>query len=97
MMIPFFRHPAVWVITAALHVVREVPRLMQQQAQQRWQRFTVDTLQGKTLLMVGHGGIVVFDDFSPQAPGLIEAVAQLIASHRLERVFCYQNTLVLRK
>lgn len=43
------------------------------------------------------GGIVVFDDFSPHFPGLVEAVSQLIATHRLERVFSYQNTLVLRK
>lgn len=49
------------------------------------------------LPLVQPGGIVVFDDFSPHFPGLVEAVSQLIATHRLERVFCYQNTLVLRK
>lgn len=43
------------------------------------------------------GGLVVFDDFSPHCSGLVEAVAQLIATHRPQRVFCYQNTLVVRK
>lgn len=47
--------------------------------------------------LVQPGGLVVFDDFSPHCPGLVEAVAQLIATHRPQRVFCYQNTLVLRK
>lgn len=47
--------------------------------------------------LVQPGGIVVFDDYSPHFPGLVEAVSQLIAMHRLERVFSYENTLVLRK
>lgn len=47
--------------------------------------------------LVQTGGIVVFDDFSAHFPGLVEAVTQLVTTHRPERVFCYQNTLVLRK
>jgi predicted O-methyltransferase YrrM len=47
--------------------------------------------------LVRPGGIVVFDDFAPHFPGLVEAVSQLVATHRPQRVFCYQNTLVLKK
>lgn len=47
--------------------------------------------------LVQPGGIVVFDDFSRNFPGLVEAVDQLMKTQRLERVCCFQNTLVLRK
>jgi predicted O-methyltransferase YrrM len=47
--------------------------------------------------LVVPGGLVVFDDFSSNCPGLVEAVSELITTQRPERVFCYQNTLVVRK
>lgn len=47
--------------------------------------------------LVSPGGLVVFDDFSAHFPGLVEAVDRLIKTQHLERVCCYQNTLVLRK
>jgi predicted O-methyltransferase YrrM len=43
------------------------------------------------------GGLVVFDDFSPNFPGLIEAVEDLVKTQPLQRAFAYRNTLVLRK
>ncbi|HJS78003.1 MAG TPA: class I SAM-dependent methyltransferase [Burkholderiales bacterium] len=47
--------------------------------------------------MVRAGGIVVFDDYSPQCPGLMRAVSRMIEAHKPERVAYFDNTLVLRK
>lgn len=43
------------------------------------------------------GGLVVFDDFSPNFPGLIGALEQFVQGNRFERAFTWRNTLVLRK
>ena len=41
------------------------------------------------------GGIVVFDDFSKDFPGLIEAISDLLAERTFSRMMSYRNTLVL--
>lgn len=40
------------------------------------------------------GSIVVFDDFSPGFPGLVEAVDELLGRHRFTRLMTYRDTLV---
>lgn len=47
--------------------------------------------------LVKPGGIIIFDDFAPHFPGLVEAVTELISTYPPARVFCYRNTLVIRK
>jgi predicted O-methyltransferase YrrM len=47
--------------------------------------------------LVRGGGIVVFDDYSPQFPGVVGAVSRMIEAHKPERVAYFDNTLVLRK
>ena len=47
--------------------------------------------------LVRAGGIVVFDDYSPQCPGLMRAVTRMVEAHKPERVAYFDNTLVLRK
>ncbi len=41
------------------------------------------------------GAVVVFDDFSPEFPGLLEAVDRLLAQRSFSRMMSYENTLVL--
>jgi predicted O-methyltransferase YrrM len=41
------------------------------------------------------GSIVVFDDFSDDAPGLVEAVDSLLARKEFSRIMSYARTLVL--
>lgn len=41
------------------------------------------------------GAIVVFDDFAPRFPGLLEAVDDLLAKSPVRRAFSYRNTLVV--
>ena len=41
------------------------------------------------------GSIVVFDDFSYHASGLVEAIDNLLKTLECERVFSYRNTLVV--
>lgn len=43
------------------------------------------------------GAIVVFDDFSTNCPGLVEACDQLLASCSFSRKFSYRNTLVVMR
>lgn len=49
------------------------------------------------LPLVSPGGLVVFDDFAPHFPGLVEALDCLVATQGFSRVMTYSNTLVLRK
>lgn len=49
------------------------------------------------LPLVLPGGFVVFDDFAPHVPGLVEAVDRLMSTQGFARAFSYRNTLVLRK
>lgn len=43
------------------------------------------------------GGLVVFDDFSPEFSGLVDAVGEFVGRQRLQRALSYRNTLILRK
>ncbi len=47
------------------------------------------------LLVARTGAIVVFDDFSTNCPGLVEACDELLATRPVHRKFSYRNTLVL--
>jgi len=42
------------------------------------------------------GSIVIFDDFSESAPGLLEAVDALLGKKKFSRMMSYYNTLVLK-
>jgi predicted O-methyltransferase YrrM len=42
------------------------------------------------------GSIVVFDDFSKEFPGLIEAVDHLLNEKKFSRIMSYHRTLVLQ-
>lgn len=42
------------------------------------------------------GGIIVFDDFSKNFPGLIIAIEKLIKNYNFSRIVTYKNTLVLK-
>jgi len=42
------------------------------------------------------GAIVVFDDFSPAFPGLVNVLDTLLTQNYISRCFSYQNTLVVR-
>jgi predicted O-methyltransferase YrrM len=46
-------------------------------------------------LLVPQGAIVVFDDFSTNCPGLVEACDELLATRQVQRRFSYRNTLVV--
>jgi predicted O-methyltransferase YrrM len=46
--------------------------------------------------LLADGALVVFDDYSSQFPGLIEAINNLLAQGVHSRVMTYANTLVLR-
>lgn len=41
------------------------------------------------------GSIIVFDDFSNNTPGLVEAIDNLLKTRKFERVFSYNNTIVM--
>lgn len=42
------------------------------------------------------GAIVVFDDFSPAFPGLVDVLDRLLTRNDISQCFSYQNTLVIR-
>jgi predicted O-methyltransferase YrrM len=42
------------------------------------------------------GALVVFDDFSKNAPGVVEAVDKLLSERKFSRVLSYKNTIVLK-
>lgn len=42
------------------------------------------------------GAIVVFDDFSPAFPGLVNVLDTLLTQNHISRCFSYQNTLVIK-
>lgn len=42
------------------------------------------------------GAIVVFDDFSPAFPGLVNVLDSLLTQNHISQRFSYQNTLVIR-
>ncbi|MFH2204583.1 MAG: class I SAM-dependent methyltransferase [Elusimicrobiota bacterium] len=42
------------------------------------------------------GSIVVFDDFRPHAKGVIEAIDERLAEHKVSRIMSYHGTLVIQ-
>jgi len=48
---------AEWVMTAVLHFNKQVPRILQNHADKKWEKFVMNTVAGKTLGIVGYGDI----------------------------------------
>lgn len=48
---------AEWVLTAILHFNKQIPRVMKNTAEKRWEKFVMNTVAGKTLGIVGYGDI----------------------------------------
>jgi hypothetical protein len=42
------------------------------------------------------GAIVVFDDFTGAFPGVVDAVDELVARSKFQRVFSFENTVVIK-
>ena len=48
---------AEWVMTAVLHFNKQVPRIMANRKEKKWDKFVMNTVAGKTLGLVGYGHI----------------------------------------
>jgi len=48
---------AEYTFAAVLHFAKQVPRLLAQQRERRWEPFTVTRVEGQTIGIVGYGGI----------------------------------------
>jgi glyoxylate/hydroxypyruvate reductase A len=48
---------AEWAVLGLLYLVKEVPRLREEQAAHRWERYTARSLAGRRVLLVGLGGV----------------------------------------
>jgi phosphoglycerate dehydrogenase-like enzyme len=53
-----FRRPlADWTVAMMLHFAFDIPRVTRQQREQRWEPFTSPGIEGRTLGVIGYGGI----------------------------------------
>eukprot|EP00040_Diaphanoeca_grandis_P031893 m.191897 g.191897 ORF g.191897 m.191897 type:complete len:335 (-) comp32447_c1_seq1:186-1190(-) len=48
---------AEWVATSVLHFNKQIPRVIKNRQDKKWEKFTMDTVKGKTLGIVGFGDI----------------------------------------
>lgn len=48
---------AEWVMTAILHFNKQIPRVIKNREEKRWEKFVMNTVAGKTLGIVGYGDI----------------------------------------
>ncbi len=53
-----FRRPlGDWTVAMMLHFAFDIPRVIRQQREQRWEPFTAPGIEGRTLGIIGYGGI----------------------------------------
>ena len=48
---------AEWVMTAVLHFNKQIPRVLRNREEKKWDKFVMNTVAGKTLGIVGYGDI----------------------------------------
>ena len=98
---------AEWVVLGLLYLVKDVPRLLEEQAAHRWQRYTARSLAGRRVLLVGLGGVGrevarVLAGLGVEVRGLRrsdgpapEGVSRLIAREELLEALADVDALVL--